>query len=155
MSGLGPIVLRLVVGAVCIAHGLIRFVPAPPGAAEATAALLAGLGVGRPALVAMTLGGLEVAGGARLVVGAFTRWVPPILVLATAAMAWQVRVPHGLFLNWALERGVAHGYEFDLLLGGALLSLWLTGPGGLSFDRARRRGGGSGAAAERARLQRR
>ena len=33
MSGLGPIVLRLVVGAVCIAHGLIRFVPAPPGAA--------------------------------------------------------------------------------------------------------------------------
>jgi len=153
MSGFGPTVLRLVVGAVCIAHGLIAFVPAPPVAAEATDAILAELGVGRPDIVAMTLGGLQVVGGASLVVGAFTRWITPVLALATAALSWQARVPHGLFLNWALEPGVAHGYEFDLLLVGALVSLWLTGPGSLSFDRARRRAAETAVAA-RARRQR-
>ncbi|MBQ91291.1 MAG: hypothetical protein CL441_07755 [Acidimicrobiaceae bacterium] len=152
MSGFGPTILRLVVGAVSIAHGLITFVPAPPGAAESIALLLTG--VSRPEIVTMILGGLEVAGGAMLVVGAFTRWVAPVLALATAAVSWQIRVPHGLFLNWALEPGVAHGYEFDLLLIAALVSLWLTGSGNLSFDRARRRAAETEAAA-RARLQRR
>ena len=35
--------------------------------------------------------------------------------------------------------GAGHGYEFNLVLIGALVSLMLTGPGALSFDRHRAR----------------
>jgi len=102
-----------------------------------TAVLFEALEFQAPYAVAMTLGWVEVGGGVVLVLGAETRWTALALLLTTVVTSWKLRLPHGLFLNWSLEPGVQHGYEFDLLLVGALLSLMATGGGSLSVDRAR------------------
>src|SRR5262249_26547689 len=36
---------------------------------------------------------------------------------------WKVHLVHGFFLNWGLRPGVGHGFEFNLVLIGALLCL--------------------------------
>ena len=138
MRGLGPSLLRLAVGTVFVAHGLIKLLPVPGGGMRETAALFESLAFQAPFAVAMTLGWVEVAGGMALVLGAYTGWIAFALLLTTAVTSWKLHVPHGLFLNWSLAPGVQHGYEFDLLLVGALLSLIATGGGSLSFDSASR-----------------
>jgi putative oxidoreductase len=52
---------------------------------------------------------------------------------------WTVHLSSGFFLNWTLAPGQGHGYEFNLALVAALVSLMLTGPGALSIDRHRAR----------------
>ena len=42
---------------------------------------------------------------------------------------WTVHLANGFFLNWTMAAGAGHGYEFNLALIGALVSLMLTGPG--------------------------
>lgn len=139
MRGLGPSLLRLAVGTVFVAHGLSKLLPVPGGGVRGTAALFESLAFQAPYAVAMTLGWVEAAGGVALVLGAYTGWTAFALLLTTAVTSWPLHLPHGLFLNWSLEPGVGHGYEFDLLLIGALLSLLATGAGSLSVDGARQR----------------
>jgi len=139
MSGLGPSLLRLAVGTVFVAHGLGKLLPMFGGGVTETAALLESLGFQAPTAVALTLGGVETAGGVALLLGAYTGWTAFALTLTTAATSWRLHLPNGLFLNWSLEPGVGHGYEFDMLLIGALLSLMMTGAGSLSVDCARQR----------------
>ncbi len=137
MKGLGPTLLRLAVGTVFVAHGLVKLLPVPGGGVSETVALFESLAFRAPYAVGLTLGWVEVAGGVALVLGAFTGWTAFALLLTTGVTSWKLHLPHGLFLNWSLEPGVGHGYEFDLLLIGALLSLIATGGGSLSVDRAR------------------
>ena len=137
MKGLGPSLLRLAVGTVFVAHGLVKLLPVPGGGVPETVALFESLQFQAPYAVAMILGWVEVSGGVALVLGAYTGWTAFALLLTTAVTSWKLHLPHGLFLNWSLEPGVGHGYEFDLLLIGALLSLMVTGAGSLSVDRAR------------------
>lgn len=139
MSGLGPTVLRLAVGTVFIAHGWVKLLSALGGGAPETAAQLEALAFRAPSAVALTLGGVEAAGGVALLLGAYTGWTAFALILTTAVTGWKLHLPNGLFLNWSLLPGVGHGFEFDLLLIGALLCLMLTGAGSLSVDRARQR----------------
>ena len=137
MRRLGPTLLRLAVGTVFVAHGLTKLLPGPGGGLSETAALFESLEFQAPFAVALTLGWVEVAGGVALVLGAHTGWTAFALILTTVVTSWKLHLPHGLFLNWLLEPGVGHGYEFDLLLIGALLSLMVTGAGSLSVDRGR------------------
>ena len=46
---------------------------------------------------------------------------------------------NGFFLNWNLTPGQGHGYEFNFVLIGALISLMLSGPGAFSIDGRRAR----------------
>jgi putative oxidoreductase len=138
MSGFGPTVLRLVVGAVFLAHGVMKVSPAFDGLPETTA-MLALLDFKVPHLVAAALGAVELGGGIALMLGAHTGWTAIALLLTTGVTSWKLHLPNGLFLNWSLEPGAGHGVEFDLVLVGALLCLVATGAGRLSFDRARRR----------------
>jgi putative oxidoreductase len=137
MKGLGPSLLRLAVGTVFVAHGLVKLLPVSGGGVSETVALFESLAFRAPYAVALTLGWVEVAGGVALVLGAYIGWTAFALLLTTAVTGWKLHLPHGLFLNWSLEPGVGHGYEFDLLLIGALLSLIVTGAGSLSVDHAR------------------
>ena len=123
MSGLGPSLLRLAVGTVFVAHGLMKLLPVPAGGVPETTALLESLAFSAPHVVAMILGGVETAGGVALVLGAYTGWTAFALLLTTAVTSWKLHLANGLFLNWSLEPGVGHGYEFDLLMIGALLCL--------------------------------
>jgi putative oxidoreductase len=129
----------LAVGTVFVAHGLMKLLPVPGGGLTETAAMFEALAFQAPYAVAMVLGGVETAGGVALVLGAYTGWTTFALLLTTAVTSWKLHIPHGLFLNWSLEPDAGHGYEFDLLLTGALLSLMMTGGGSLSVDRARQR----------------
>ena len=138
MRGLGPTLLRLAVGTVFVAHGLARLLPLADSGMSETVALFEALAFQAPYAVAMTLGWVEVVGGVVLVLGAYTGWTAFALLLTTVVTSWKLHLPHGLFLNWSLAPGVQHGYEFDLLLVGALLSLIATGGGSLSFDSASR-----------------
>ncbi|MBP99936.1 MAG: hypothetical protein CL477_04585 [Acidobacteria bacterium] len=139
MSRLGPSLLRLAVGTVFVAHGLMKLLPVPGGGVPETAALFESLAFQAPYAVALSLGWVEAAGGVALVLGAYTGWTAFALLLTTVVTSWKLHLPNGLFLNWALDPGAGHGYEFDLLLIGALLSLMVTGGGSLSVDGARQR----------------
>ncbi len=131
--------LRLAVGTVFVAHGLTKLLPWSDGGVSETAALFESLAFQAPYAVALSLSAVEVGGGVALVLGAYTGWTALALLLTTTVTSWKLHLPHGFFLNWSLEPGVGHGYELDLLLVGALLSLMATGAGSLSIDRARQR----------------
>ena len=139
MRGLGPSLLRLAVGPVFVAHGLMKLLPVPGGGVPETTALFESLAFQAPYVVAITLGWVEVVGGVALVLGAYTGWTAFALLLTTAVTAWKLHLPEGFFLNWSFEPGDGHLYELDLLLVGGLLSLMATGAGRLSVDRIRYR----------------
>jgi putative oxidoreductase len=140
MQPYGPAILRLVVGAVFLAHGAQKLFGAfGGGGIDGTAAFFAALGLSPAVPLAMLVGVVEFAGGLMLIAGALTIFVAPVLVLTMAVAIWKVHYPQGFFLNWALAPGGGFGYEFNLVLIAALLCLMLTGPGALSIDGRRAR----------------
>jgi putative oxidoreductase len=143
----GPAVLRLAVAAAFIGHGARKLFGLWGGAGlDGTAAELAALGLSPAALLAIVFGVVEFAGGAMLVLGAFTSWVAPVLAFESVVFAWKAFAFNGFFLNWSLAPDVGHGFEYHLLLVAALVSLTFTGAGGLSVDGKRRRAAETAAA---------
>lgn len=153
MEFYGPAVLRLAVGAIFIAHGAQKLFGAWGGdGLSGTASSFDALGLSPAFPLAAVVAILEFAGGIMLVAGALTRLASILLLGVTALTMWTAHRPHGFFLNWALAPDRGHGYEFHLLLVGALLCLVLAGAGALSVDDARARSAASDAAG-RARLR--
>jgi putative oxidoreductase len=74
-----------------------------------------------------------------LIAGALTLVASLALTLTMGVAIWKVHLANGFFLNWNIEPGRGHGYEFNLALIGALVSIMLTGPGALSVDGQRAR----------------
>ena len=137
MQGFGLLSLRLVVGLTFIAHGLPKLFAVWGTGPRATAALFDSVGLTPAYPLAIGTGIVEVLAGALLVAGAYTVWVTLLLIATTATIAWKSHAPHGFFLNWSLEPGVGHGYEFALVLVSALVCLMLMGPSLFSIDRRR------------------
>jgi putative oxidoreductase len=134
----GPAVLRLAVGVVFVAHGAQKlFGLWGGGGLTETAAFFTQLGLSPAYPLAIYVGLIELAGGLLLVGGAFTRVASALLTGNMLVAVWTVHLASGFFLNWTMAAGAGHGYEFNLVLIGALVSLMLTGPGALSFDRQR------------------
>ena len=142
MRGLGLLILRLALGIVFIAHGLPKLLPVWGGRPADTAALLEASGVSAAYPVAVGTGLAEVLAGTLLVIGAYTVVAAMLLSVTTATTSWLFHLSHGFFLNWSLEAGVGHGYEFDVLRLSALVCVMLAGPGALAYDarRAREKG---------------
>ncbi len=149
----GPAVLRLAVGAVFIAHGAQKlFGVWGGGGPGGTAAFFTQIGLTPAYPLALAAGVAELIGGLMLVIGAYT-FVAALALLADMAVAvWKVHAPHGFFINWGLVPDRGHGYEFNLVLGAALVALMLTGAGAFSVDR-RRASSAEAEAAGRARLR--
>ena len=84
-------------------------------------------------------GAFEVSAGLLLIAGALTFFASILLALDMAAAAWKVHVANGFFINWGLVPGRGNGYEFNLVLIAALITLMLAGPGALSIDERRAR----------------
>ena len=126
MSGLGLLVLRLVLGVVFLAHGaheVFGMFGGPgngPGGLSATSAILGAAGLPQPFLIAVTQGIIELVAGAMLVAGFFTRTASFLLLVFVTAGLWKLRWPWGFFMNWtsAPERG--HGMEYGIVLAAAL-----------------------------------
>ena len=125
----GMMPLRLVVGVVFLMHGgqkLFDFGIA--GVAD----MLQKLGFPMATLFAGILIAAELAGAVSILLGAFARWAG-IALSVDMTIAILVARLHGGFFT-------PYGYEFELTLLGALLTIALVGPGGLSVDRWRARG---------------
>jgi putative oxidoreductase len=153
MASFGPTALRIALGAVFVAHGAQKLFGVWGGAGlSGTAAYFAQLGLAPAFPLAMLVGVVELAGGLLLLVGAFTFAASAALLISIVMAVWKAHLPYGFFLNWTNTPGVGHGYEYNLVIAAALVSLILTGPGALSLDRQRRRDADTDAAG-RARLR--
>jgi putative oxidoreductase len=153
MQAFGPAVLRLAVGVVFLAHGAQKlFGLWGGGGPSGTAAFFQQLGLSPAYLLAIFVGLIEFCGGLLLIAGAFTLIVSILLTLNMIVAVWKVHLGSGFFLNWTNAPGLGHGYEFNLVLIAALVTLLLTGPGALSVD-ARRARSAESLAAGRARLR--
>ena len=142
MRGLGLLILRLSMGVVFIAHGLPTFFPVLGSHLTDTAALLEASGVSAAYPVAVGTGLVEVLAGVLLILGAYTAAVSLLLAATTVAFSWMSYLSSVFFLDWSLESGAGHGYEFDFLRLSALACMMLSGPGSLAYDarRARKKG---------------
>jgi putative oxidoreductase len=145
MQPYGPAVLRLVIGAIFVAHGAQKlFGIWGGGGIDGTTAFFTQLGLAPAMPLAILVGVVEFAGGLMLICGALTLVVSLALTVNMLVAIVKVHLASGFFLPG--------GYEFNLALIGALVSLMLTGPGALSIDGQRARSAESEAAG-RARLR--
>lgn len=145
MQPYGPAVLRLIIGAIFVAHGAQKLFGVWGGAGiEGTTGFFTQLGLSPAMPLAITVGVVEFVGGLMLIGGAFTLIASLALTATMTVAVWKVHLAAGFFLP--------AGYEFNLALVGALASLMLTGPGALSIDGQRERSAESHAAG-RARLR--
>jgi putative oxidoreductase len=119
------------VGAVFLGHGAQKLFGlwGGPGLAGTTA-FFTTLGMPFPYPLAVLVAVTEFAGGGLLILGGLTRWAALALAIDMGVAIWKVHYINGFFLN---SRG-GQGFEFALVLLGALVSLMLTGPGAFSWD---------------------
>jgi putative oxidoreductase len=151
MQSYGPTVLRACVGAVFIAHGAQKLFGmwGGPGL-TGTTAMLTSLGFPYPYPLAILLAVVEFGGGILLVLGGLTRWVTLALAVNMGVAIWKVHYANGFFLTDQPGRG--GGFEFAMVLLGALVCLMLTGAGALSIEQ-RRSQSAEAAARNRARVR--
>jgi uncharacterized membrane protein YphA (DoxX/SURF4 family) len=110
-----PLVLRVFVGTVFLAHGTLKFL----GGVRGFAGYLEQHGVPLPGLMAPIVMAIEFFGGLAIILGTSTRLAALLLSgLMVVAM-----------LTVTLKVGFAGGYDLNLVCLGGLLALLLAGPG--------------------------
>ncbi len=129
LANLGLLALRLVLGTVFLAHGAQKAFGAfgGPGLAR-TAGFLGTLGLRPARFWAPVAAWGELAAGALLVLGLLT---PLAALLVAATMAVAIAKVHGA-KGFFTQNG---GYEYNLVLLVAALTLAVTGPGAFALDR--------------------
>jgi putative oxidoreductase len=123
LQGWGIALLRIVVGAVLLAHGSQKFLVYGVGG---TAGAFAHIGLPVPMLSAVFSMGAEFLGGLALVLGFGARWAAAVLAINMAVAVFGVHLKGGFFLPSGME------YAFTLFA--ANLALVLTGPGAFALD---------------------
>jgi putative oxidoreductase len=117
-AGYGALVLRIALGAMFIAHALLKyFVFTLPGTAQFFAS------VGFPAGLGYLVFAAELVGGALLILGVYARWVALSLVpvlIGAASVHWG---------NGWLFTSPQGGWEYPIFLTTAAIALALLGDG--------------------------
>ncbi|ASD11664.1 DoxX family protein [Pseudomonas aeruginosa] len=123
----GVFLLRLALGAMWIAHALLKwFVFTLPGTAQFFES------VGIPGFLAYPVFIAELAGGVALVLGIYARQIALLLIPVMIAAAW-VHVPNG----W-VHTSEGGGWEYPVFLIVTSLALWLIGDGAWALRRSLR-----------------
>jgi len=131
-----PLILRLVVGYGFIAHGYAKLARGP----HAFAAILQGLGVPSPDLLAWATIVTELLGGLAVLLGAFVTFVsvPMAVVLVVAMFTVHLRYGFSSIKLMAVTAAGPQfgppGYECDLLYLACLAVLVAGGSGRLALD---------------------
>jgi putative oxidoreductase len=113
----GPLPIRILVGAVLIAHGLPKFYDMP-----GTQGFFGNLGL--PGELAIAIAILEVIGGLAIIIGILTRITAGLVVLEMI----------GITLHVKISKGFVGGYELELLIMAICVTLFVTGPGRISLE---------------------
>ena len=128
LLGWGMVPLRVVVGIVFLMHGGQKvFVFGFGGTAD----IMSKLGLPLPALSAAVVIAAEILGGLGIITGLLTRWAGLALAIEMLVAIPVARLHGGFF--------TPYGYELELTLLGACLTLAAVGSGGASLDRMLRR----------------
>jgi putative oxidoreductase len=119
--------IRMVLGLIMLQAGFAKFHRGINGFGN----WLSELGYPLPQPTARLVAAIEILGGIALIVGLFTHWVViPLsvnMVVATYTNAVKLRLPFQGNEN-------SQGYELDILIVAALITLFLCGAGPLSID---------------------
>ncbi|MFF0011389.1 DoxX family protein [Streptomyces sp. NPDC005374] len=124
---LALLLVRLVLGAVMIAHGLNHW--RGGGRIEGTARWFTGLGLRHGTLQAWLSVLTEVGAGALLLLGLFTPLACAAVISVMLVAGLLAHRPNGFFV-------FKEGYEYVLTLAVVALALALLGPGDMSVDEA-------------------
>jgi putative oxidoreductase len=120
----GLLPLRLVVAAVFLMHGgtklFVMGVPAVTG-------MFGHMGIPLAAVAAPLVVAVEILGGLAVLTGVFTRWAGLLLAADMAGAIFFAKLHGGFF--------APKGWELELLLLGAALTLAAAGPGGFALGR--------------------
>lgn len=123
------LLLRLALGIIFIAHGWQKVFIDGMNGTGGTIAQLEKLGVPQPGASAWLVSGLEMLGGALLIIGLLTTAVATMLIIYMAAVVWFVHWGHGFFT-------ADGGFELAMLTMMALFVIVVFGAGRASLDRA-------------------
>ena len=126
MSALSPyanLIVRVLVGAIMLAHGLQKF-----GNPAMVKGMVASLGFPAPEVFAWVLILVEAVGGALLILGLLTRYAALSIMIAMLVAVFGVHLKNGF-----IGQG---GYEYPLLIAAVCLRYFVKGGGKLSLDKA-------------------
>jgi putative oxidoreductase len=121
----GMVPLRVVIGLVFLMHGSQKLL-----SLTSTAAFFDSIGIPIAQVAAALVTALEILGGVALILGWFTRVVAALLAIDMAVAILTARMDGGFF--------APSGFEFELTLLGACLTLAVMGAGGFSLDAMQR-----------------
>ena len=129
-AGWGPLVLRLVIGAIFMAHGAQKLFGWFGGyGLDGTGQWLASIGLGPGYLMALLAGSAEFFGGLALLLGVLVRPAAIALAVTMLVAIFSVHIDNGLFMD-------KNGYEYALALLVVSVSLAISGAGKASVDAA-------------------
>jgi putative oxidoreductase len=124
----GILVLRLTVGMALAAHGSQKVFGWFGGyGPDGTGQFMEALGFRPGRRHALAAGYVEIIGGLLLALGFLTPLAAALIVSVMVVAAATVHWKNGFFIT-------SGGYEFNLVLGVAALSIAFTGPGAVSLD---------------------
>jgi putative oxidoreductase len=128
LQPLALLVLRIVIGAIMIAHGYGKVF----GGFSRVREMVQHLGF--PGWMAYPLAGTEFFGGILIIAGLFTRFVAIAMLIDMSVAIWKIHWHNGL-------KGPG-GYEFPLAVVAIAFALIFFGAGPIAIDAIRKGGGG-------------
>ncbi len=129
-AGYAPLVLRIPVGIILMAHGSQKLFGWFGGyGLQGTGQWMASIGIEPGVLMAGLAGSGEFFGGLLLLIGLLTRPAGIVTGFTMLVAMLSVHISNGLFLS-------NNGYEYALALLAACVSLAISGAGKVSIDQA-------------------
>ena len=130
-----PLVIRLALGIIFIAHGGQKLFGLWGGAGLSATIEIFEKNMGIPPPLTVMAAAAEFFGGIALVVGLLTRAASLSLGIVMVVAIFQAHLSHGFFINWEQAPGRGHGIEYNIALLSMCVALLISGPGKLSLDR--------------------
>jgi putative oxidoreductase len=129
------LIVRLSLGVIFFAHGAQKLFGwfGGPGLKGTIGYFQSSLNV--PPALTVLAALTECFGGVAVFAGVLTRLAALGLIVVMLIAIAKVHWPHGFFLNFSLQPGKGHGFEYNFALIGMALALLVGGGGALSIDR--------------------